>query len=121
MKKIITVLLGAVLTATAVNAQTDSTAIEYRFYPEANVYYNPVTKNYSWFDQNKASWTTGLQLPLSMKIKNEATFNTIRYPGTDIWSSNPDHIKQYGNKINPVVPAPTTTVPPPNATRPPLK
>lgn len=121
MKKMITLLLAAVLTGTAVQAQTDSTTMEYRFYPEANVYYNPVTKNYSWFDQNKANWTTGLQLPLSYKIKNEATFNTIRYPGTDVWASNPDHIKMYNNTVKPVAPAPTTTVPPPNATRPPFR
>lgn len=121
MKKLIILFFAANLSWFAANAQTDSTGIEYRFYPEANVYFNPQTKTYSWFDQSKASWTTGLQLPLNFKIKNEATFNTIRYPGTDIWASNPDHIKMYGNKSNPVIPAPTTTVPPPNATRPPLR
>lgn len=92
------VMFAGIFTATASNAQVDSSQTEYRFYPEANVYFNPKTKTYSWFDQGTTKWTTGIQLPLNFKIKNEATFNTIRYPGTDIWSSNPDHIRTYGTK-----------------------
>jgi len=113
MKKIITLLIAVVFTGLAANAQTDSTGTEYRYYPEDNIYFNPKTKTYSWFDQSKASWTTGIQLPSSFKIKNEATFNTIRYPGTDIWAANPDHIKIYGSKNNPAMPKSSTTTPPP--------
>ncbi len=42
--------------------------------------------------------------------------HAIRYPGTDIWASNPDHIKMYGNKNNPVIPktsSPEKTIIPP--------
>jgi hypothetical protein len=119
MKKMLIILIAGMFTAVAVNAQTDSTKnIDYYFYPEANVYYNPQTKTYSWFDQSRASWTTGIQLPLAFKIKDENKFNTIKYPGTDIWVANPDHIKIYGNQVNPVMPktnnaAPEKPVPPP--------
>jgi len=117
MKKIMTLLIAAFFTGMAAIAQTDTSAIEYRYYPEANVYFNPGTKTYSWFDQSSSKWTTGIQLPASLRIRNEATFNTIRYPGTDIWASNPDHIKMYGNKNSPVAPKSSspekTPIPPP--------
>ena len=113
MKRIMILLLAATFTGFAANAQTDTTGIEYRFYPESNVYFNPQTKTYSWFEQKSATWTTGVKLPMELKIKNENTFNTVRYPGTDVWSSNPDHIKLYGNRVQPSAPK-TTTTPPPN-------
>lgn len=109
-------LVAACFTGFAANAQTDTASIDYRYYPEVNVYFNPKTRTYSWFDQNSATWTTGVQLPASLKVRNEATFNTIRYPGTDIWSANPDHIKIYGNKNTPI---PPVTTPPKNTTPPP--
>ena len=116
MKKILILLIAASFTGFAANAQTDTTGINYRYYPEANVYFNPTTKTYSWYDQNTTSWTTGIQLPMSVKIKSENTYNTIRYPGTDVWSSNPDHIKTYGNQNAPEVPRTSTTIPPQKAT-----
>ncbi|RYD78512.1 MAG: hypothetical protein EOP53_11090 [Sphingobacteriales bacterium] len=121
MKKIMMLFTAVAFTGLIANAQTDTTGIDYRYYPESNIYFNPQTKTYSWFDQTKASWTTGVQLPSSMQIKNEKSFNTIKYPGTDIWIANPDHIKTYGNKNNPALPKTSMPVPPPNATVPPRK
>ncbi|RYY72167.1 MAG: hypothetical protein EOO13_00495 [Chitinophagaceae bacterium] len=118
MKKTIIIFSFFIAASLAVHAQADSSGTNYRFYPEVNVYFNPNTKTYSWFDQNRSSWTTGIQLPLSMKVKDENTFNTIRYEGTDVWSANADHIKIYGAPPAPAMPkttnkAPEKPLPPP--------
>ena len=110
MKKIFTLLLIACTWAAAANAQTDTTTVEYRYYPGSNVYYNPQTKTYSWFDQNQAKWTTGIALPISFKMKKKAAYNVIRYSGDDIWTANPDHIKMYGTQKTQAMPK--STAPP---------
>ncbi|RYY48871.1 MAG: hypothetical protein EOO06_08880 [Chitinophagaceae bacterium] len=111
MKKIL-VAIAFIFSAAIATAQTETATVSYRFYPEVNVYYNPSTKTYSWFDQNRSSWTTGIQLPLSLKIKDENVYNTIKYQGTEIWSSNPDHIKMYGSPAAPPAnPRVNTTAP----------
>ena len=91
-------LLAASLTGLGVNAQTDTSRNYFRYYPEVNVYYNPSNMQYAWYDSASTLWSTGLQLPASIQIKDLKKFQPIEYSGTDVWTANPDHIKLYGNK-----------------------
>jgi hypothetical protein len=97
MKKIILPLIIATLSFGAAVAQTDSSrsTTGYRYYPEANVYFNPGSNQYSWYDSGTSTWTTGATLPSSVKITNRNKYNSIQYKGSDVWSANADHRKMY--------------------------
>ena len=71
---------------------------EYYYYPEDNVYYNPYSNNYIYYDQNR--WCSGTNLPRYFRFNNSGLRVTINYRGNSIWRLNDNHIRQYRNHNN---------------------
>lgn len=63
----------------------------YRYYPESNVYFNPLTKRYTY--QNNGKWTTAATLPSSIRITGR--YNDFDFDGDDPWKDNSKHKTQY--------------------------
>jgi len=63
----------------------------YRYYPESNVYFNPLTKRYTY--QNNGKWTTAANLPNSIRVTGK--YNDFDFDGDDPWKDNSKHKTQY--------------------------
>lgn len=64
---------------------------KYRYYPEANVYFNPVAKNYTYL--RAGSWTTVVSLPTSIRLVG--SFNDFEFDGDNPWKENSVHKTKY--------------------------
>ena len=80
------------------STQSDTSRIKYEYYPEANVYYNDVSRNYWYYDSASSQWQSAAQLPSSYSINERSKKNTFYYNGGDVWKDNAKHMKTYGNK-----------------------
>lgn len=64
---------------------------KYRYYPEANVYFDPVVKRYTYFSGGK--WTTTINLPTSIRLVG--SYNDFDFDGDDPWKENSQHKEKY--------------------------
>lgn len=64
---------------------------KYRYYPEANVYFDPVVKRYTYFSGGR--WTTVVTLPTSIRLVG--SFNDFDFDGDDPWKENSQHKQKY--------------------------
>ena len=64
---------------------------KYRYYPEANVYFDPAVKRYTYFSGGK--WTTTINLPTSIRLVG--SFNDFDFEGDDPWRDNSKHKEKY--------------------------
>ena len=99
MKKMIVAVLLFTAFSTGTQAQNDTTRKTFYFYPEVNVYYNPATMDYYYYDSTATRWNTGKDLPKHYNIGAKDKYETIYYNGTDVWLSNPDHRKPQGKPV----------------------
>ena len=67
---------------------------KYKYYPEANVYFNPITKRYTYLNGGK--WSTVVTLPTSIRLIGNG--NDFDFDGDDPWKNNATHKSQY--KVN---------------------
>jgi hypothetical protein len=63
----------------------------YRYYPESNVYFNPLSKRYTY--QNNGRWTTAATLPNNIRVTGR--YNDFDYDGDNPWNDNSKHKNQY--------------------------
>ena len=107
MKKLIAsvafvLTLGLVQTqaqsANSPTQSTDTTRMKYEYYPDANIYYNDVSRNYWYYDSASSQWQSAAQLPSSYSINERSKKNSFYYNGGDVWKDNAKHVKTYGNK-----------------------
>lgn len=73
------------------HAQAHGVKKKYRYYPNANVYFNPVTKRYTYLTGGK--WNTTINLPSTIKLTG--SFNDFDFDGDDPWKENSKHKTQY--------------------------
>jgi hypothetical protein len=64
---------------------------KYRYYPEANVYFDPVVKRYTYFSGGK--WTTTINLPTSIRLVG--SYNDFDFEGDNPWKDNSKHKEKY--------------------------
>ena len=64
---------------------------KYRYYPEANVYFDPVAKRYSYL--NGGRWTTVINLPTSIRLIGN--YSDFDFDGNDPWKENSKHKEKY--------------------------
>ncbi|WP_281226922.1 hypothetical protein [Flavobacterium aquiphilum] len=64
---------------------------KYRYYPEANVYFDPVVKRYTYFSGGK--WTTTINLPTSIRLVG--SYNDFDFEGDNPWKDNSMHKEKY--------------------------
>ena len=106
MKKILFAslfVLGAFASASAQNNYPNErygqrSMEEYYYYPDDNVYYNPYSSNYIYYDQNR--WCSGASLPRNFRFNSSGLRVNINYGGNSIWRLNDSHIRQYRNHNN---------------------
>lgn len=64
---------------------------KYRYYSEANVYYDPIARLYTFL--NGGRWITRGSLPNTIRL--EGTFNDFDFEGDDPWRENSKHKEKY--------------------------
>ncbi|SHF72387.1 hypothetical protein SAMN05443549_101133 [Flavobacterium fluvii] len=64
---------------------------KYRYYPEANVYFDPVVKRYTYL--KGVTWTTVLNLPTSIRLVG--SYNDFDFDGDNPWKENSVHKTKY--------------------------
>lgn len=64
---------------------------KYRYYPDANVYFDPIGKRYTYLNGGK--WTTGATLPNTIRLVG--AFNDFDFDGDDPWKENSKHKEKY--------------------------
>ncbi len=99
MKRIILALalLFALGTTTKLTAQEVRTRFYY--YPSSNVYYNPATTQYWYYDDVSTTWTEVKTLPTTITITKTPRY-TVYYNGEDVWKDNTAHMQKYKAKRN---------------------
>src|SRR4051812_8847362 len=101
MKRIILAVLLVTGITAACSAQTSTTTTTttshtYRYYPDVNVYYEPSSSNYWYWDQSTNAWVSGTTLPDNVSVTKHK-YKTFNYTGTDPWRDE-DIIKKYKTK-----------------------
>lgn len=64
---------------------------KYRYYPEANVYYNPTARLYTFL--NGGRWITRNSLPNTIRL--EGNYRDFDFEGDDPWRENSKHKEKY--------------------------
>ncbi|HKO78038.1 MAG TPA: hypothetical protein VJU52_12515 [Flavobacterium sp.] len=64
---------------------------KYRYYPEANVYFDPIGKRYTYL--NGGRWVSGATLPNTIRLIG--AFNDFDFDGDDPWKENSNHKEKY--------------------------
>lgn len=64
---------------------------KYRYYPEANVYFDPVVKRYTYL--RAGTWTTVINLPTSIRLVG--SYNDFDFEGDNPWKENSVHKTKY--------------------------
>jgi hypothetical protein len=96
MKKIlkaIGLLVVTVLLVSTANAQQ----VKFYYYPNSNVYYNPVAGTYSYV--NNGQWVTVSSLPQTIVVKNQPK-RVVYYTGTDVWNRNKVKVKSNNGVVS---------------------
>jgi hypothetical protein len=65
---------------------------EFRYYPNANVYYNAAANRY-WY-MNNGAWVDAAYLPNNCYLGNES-YSNVYYNGYDVWRDNAVHVQNY--------------------------
>jgi hypothetical protein len=92
MKKIIFSLLLIAGVALSQGAQAQKHHKSFRYYPEANVYYNNTTHQYAYSDNG--NWAYRKTLPSDLTI-NRRGYVTVYGDEDDIWRENQAHREKY--------------------------
>lgn len=98
MKRII-LGLALILTlgsATKLAAQ-EIQRVRFYYYPSSNIYYNPATDQYWYYDDVRTTWTEVKTLPTTITISKTPRY-TVYYNGEDVWKDNAVHLKKYKGK-----------------------
>lgn len=69
---------------------------KYRYYPEANVYFDPIARLYTYL--NGGRWITRSSLPNTIRLVG--AFNDFDFEGDDPWRENSKHKERYKPKKN---------------------
>jgi hypothetical protein len=91
MKKILTVLCIAGFMMAGHQAQAQR--VRYYYYPDENVYFNPRTNSYVYYDNR--NWSTVNRLPGTVVIRPHERRVVVYSSGRDVWRDNDRHRRLY--------------------------
>lgn len=66
---------------------------QYYFYPDINLYYSPVHRSYSYYDEG--AWHTNPHLPEHYNLNNNMRRVIVHSNGYNVWQDNAAHRRQY--------------------------
>ncbi len=92
MKKILMALL--VVAGMIAAKQSDAQQVRFFYYPDANVYFNTVSKKYVVMDNG--SWVTVAKLPANVKVVRTPRV-VVYHTGNNVWVNNASHKTKYKN------------------------
>jgi hypothetical protein len=73
--------------------------VKYYYYSDANVYSNPTTGDYWYYDEPTTKWVTVKTLPSTYTVKDENR-HEVWYSGENPWQNNAADMKRYKVKKN---------------------
>jgi hypothetical protein len=76
---------------------TKETRTTFYYYPQSNIYYNPGSTEYWYYDDVSATWTQVKELPTTIVLTKTPRY-TVYYNGSDVWKDNAEHMKKYKGK-----------------------
>ena len=86
------VLLAGLAFSTGAQAQKHDKRTRYYYYPEANVYYNPGTRQYAYDDNG--NWGYRRDLPSNVTVQRRS-YVTLYSTDPEIWRQNQTHRDKY--------------------------
>jgi len=111
MKKIVMAIalvfaLGSTLTLSAQQptpqpqpqpTQPQDQQVKFYYYPSSNVYFNPSSEQYWYYDEPNVKWIEVKTLPETITLEKTPVV-TVYYNGDDVWKDNAMHQKKYKGK-----------------------
>jgi hypothetical protein len=100
MKKIIlamlvcVTMLSASAQTTTTSTTTTTTTHKYYYYPSTNVYYDDVTHNYWYWDNDSSQWSMTQTLPSTIVVEKTTRY-PVMYKGDDPWKNNAADMRKY--------------------------
>lgn len=88
----------AIASSAQTTTTTTTTSHTYWYYPDVNVYYEPSSSNYWYWDEPTSKWVTVTTLPDNISVTKHK-YKTFKYTGTDPWQDE-DIVKKYKVKKN---------------------
>ncbi|MGZ3853801.1 MAG: hypothetical protein ACXVLT_04875 [Flavisolibacter sp.] len=86
-------------TTTTTTTQHQAKQMQFYYYPSSNVYYDPTSKNYWYWDDASSQWTSVAELPTTVHlVKTDKV--TVYHSDPDVWKDNAAHLKKYKTKKN---------------------
>jgi hypothetical protein len=73
------------------HAQAHGVKKKFRYYPESNLYFDPIGKRYTYLNGGK--WVTGATLPSTIRLIG--AFNDFDFDGDNPWKDNSKHKEKY--------------------------
>jgi hypothetical protein len=73
--------------------------MKFYYYPSSNVYYNPSTSDYWYYDDATSNWTSVRELPSTIHLVKSPRY-LVYHSDADIWKDNAMHLKKYKVKKN---------------------
>ena len=67
------------------------------YYPSSNIYYNPATSEYWYYDEPTTKWMEVKTLPETITVEKTPVV-VVYYNGEDVWKDNAEHLKKYKGK-----------------------
>ena len=92
-------IAGSFTVAAQETMSTTTTRVKYYYYPSSNIYYNPATNEYWYFDDVSTTWMEVKTLPSTITFTKTPKY-TVYYNGADVWKDNATHKKKYKVKNN---------------------
>ena len=102
MKKILLAMIVCLSLLAGKQSAAQDTVVQqtkYYYYPSSNVYFNPATNDYWYYDEPSTTWTSVKELPSTMTLVRSPRY-LVYYKGTDVWKDNPAHVKKFKVKKN---------------------
>jgi len=104
MKKIILALVLIFTLGSCAKLAAQETKVRFYYYPASNIYFNPESNQYWYYDDVNANWVEVKTLPTAVVLTKTPRY-TVYYNGEDVWKDNPAHMQKYKVKKNGTVKA----------------
>ncbi|HEV8285790.1 MAG TPA: hypothetical protein VGQ09_15860 [Chitinophagaceae bacterium] len=94
MKRIILALALLFALGNTTKLAAQEAKIRFYYYPSSNIYYNPATNEYWYYDDVSTTWMEVKTLPTTITITKTPRY-TVYYNGNDVWKDNAVHVQKY--------------------------
>src|SRR5438105_6952379 len=99
MKRILLALALLFALGSTTKLAAQETRVRFYYYPSTNVYYNPASDQYWYYDDVSTTWTEVKTLPTTITLTKTPRY-TVYYNGEDVWKDNATHMQKYKARKN---------------------